>query len=224
MTLFSHSSYFYLFIVLVFIAMRIPYIGVVLRLFNTLIHESSHAIVAILTSGKILKIELNSNTSGSALTVSKNKISMFFIALAGYPMAAGFGYLFFYCLQQGWEYNVLIGVLVLTSFVFLAYVRNSFGIIWSIFLIGILGYVLWLDLMILNRYFVFIFSVILSLEAVYSSLALMLIAVEKPEDAGDARILHGITLLPTLLWALLFVVINGWIVYKICVDFIILSV
>lgn len=224
MTLFYHSSYFYLFIVLVFIAMRIPYIGVVLRLFNTLIHESSHAIVAILTSGKILKIELNSNTSGSALTVSKNKISMFFIALAGYPMAAGFGYLFFYCLQQGWEYNVLIGVLVLTSFVFLAYVRNSFGIIWSIFLIGILGYVLWLDLMILNRYFVFIFSVILSLEAVYSSLALMLIAVEKPEDAGDARILHGITLLPTLLWALLFVVINGWIVYKICVDFIILSV
>jgi len=224
MTLFSHSSYFYLFIVLVFIAMRIPYIGVVLRLFNTLIHESSHAIVAILTSGKILKIELNSNTSGSALTVSKNKISMFFIALAGYPMAAGFGYLFFYCIQQGWEYNVLIGVLALTSFVFLAYVRNSFGVIWSIFLIGILGYVLWLDLMILNRYFVFVFSVILSLEAVYSSLALMLIAVEKPEDAGDARILHGITLLPTLLWALLFVVINGWIVYKICVDFIILSV
>ncbi len=222
MTLFTHPGYLFLFIALLFFAMRLPYIGVAIRLFNTLIHESAHALMAMLTSGKILKIELNSNTSGSALTVSKNKISMFLIALAGYPMAAGCGYLFFYAMKQGWDYYVLLSVLVLTSFVLLAYVRNSFGILWSLFFIGVLGYLLWLDNATINNFSVLCLAVVLSLEAIYSSLALMLIAIEKPEDAGDARILHSITMLPTLLWTLIFVLINGWIVYQISVDFLIL--
>lgn len=221
MTLFTHPGYMYLFIALLFVAMRLPVAGVVIRLFNTLIHECSHALAAMLTSGKILKIELNSNTSGSALTVSKNKISLFLIALVGYPMAAGCGYLFFYGLQQGWASYILIGVLGLASVVLLAYVRNSFGVIWSLLFIALLGYVVWLNQPLVAQYVVFGLAIILLLEAVYSSLALMLIAIENPGDAGDVRILHTITMLPTLLWTLVFVAVNGWIVYKTIIDFLI---
>jgi hypothetical protein len=219
--IFEQNNYLIGYIVIIFIIARLPYIGVAIRLFNTLIHESAHALVAILTSGKIFKIELQSNTSGSMLSVSKNKFSQFLIALAGYPLAAFTGYLFFFLLSKGYSYSILIGVGFLSAIVLVSFVRNTFGVFWSLLFLGIISYLLYQNNSKVNDYAVSTLAIILMTEAVFSSLILLLIAVETPSESGDAKILSTITFLPSIIWALCFVVINGFIVYRIIFDFLI---
>jgi hypothetical protein len=70
---------------------------------------------------------------------------------------------------------------------------------------------------------VFTLAVVLATEAIYSSFTLFVIAIENPADAGDAKLLSSITKLPAFFWALFFVGVNGWIVYRIVVDFLIFA-
>ncbi len=220
---FVDPLYLYLFVAAVFVAMRIPYIGATIRIFNTLIHELSHALVAFFTSGKILKIELQSNTSGSMLSVSKNKVGMFLVAIAGYPLAAACSFLFLWALNNEFSLYVLYTLAVITFVVLILFVRNSFGIIWSVLFIGLLSALIWKNNIEIINFSVFAMAIVLALEAIYSSLALLLISVEDPEKAGDAKLLSSFTMLPTVLWALFFVVLNGWIVYQVVVVYLINS-
>jgi hypothetical protein len=223
MSIFSQPYYLYGYIAMVFVAMRIPYLGVIIRVFNTLIHESAHASMAMLTSGKILKIELQNDTSGTTLSVAKNKRSQFLVAIVGYPLAAAAGYLLFWAIAHAYNVYALYAILFLTSFVLLFYVRNFFGILWSLIFISILAFILWLNQSKVIDFAVFTLAVVLATEAIYSSFTLFVIAIENPADAGDAKLLSSITKLPAFFWALFFVGVNGWIVYRIVVDFLIFA-
>lgn len=223
MSLFSQPYYLYGYIAMVFVAMRIPYLGIIIRVFNTLIHESAHASMAMLTSGKILKIELQNDTSGSTLSVAKGKRSQFVVAIAGYPVAAAAGYLLFWAIAHTFNVYALYAMLFLTSFVLLFYVRNFFGILWSLIFISILAFILWLNQSKVIDFTVFTLAVVLAVEAIYSSFTLFVIAIENPSEAGDAKLLSSITKLPAFFWALIFVGFNGWIVYRIVVDFLIFA-
>lgn len=220
---FVDPLYLYLFVAAVFVAMRIPYVGAAIRIFNTLIHELSHALVAFFTSGKILKIELQSNTSGSMLSVSKNKVGLFLVAIAGYPLAAACSFLFLWALNNEFSLYVLYALAVITFVVLILFVRNSFGIVWSVLFIGLLSTLIWKNNIEIINFSVFAMAIVLALEAIYSSLTLLLISVEDPEKAGDAKLLSSVTMLPTVLWALFFVVLNGWIVYHVIVVYLINS-
>lgn len=223
MSLFSQPYYLYGYIAMVFVAMRIPYFGIIIRVFNTLIHESAHASMALLTSGKILKIELQNDTSGSTLSVAKSKRSQFLVAIVGYPVAAAEGYLLFWAIVHAYNVYALYAMLFLTSFVLLFYVRNFFGILWSLIFISILAFILWLNQSKVVDFAVFTLAVVLAVEAIYSSFTLFVIAIENPSDAGDAKLLSSISKLPAFFWALFFVAVNGWIVYRIVVDFLIIT-
>ena len=223
MSLFSQPYYLYGYIAMVFVAMRIPYFGIIIRVFNTLIHESAHASMALLTSGKILKIELQNDTSGSTLSVAKSKRSQFLVAIVGYPVAAAAGYLLFWAIVHAFNVYALYTMLFLTSFVLLFYVRNFFGILWSLIFISILAFILWLNQSKVIDFTVFTLAVVLAVEAIYSSFTLFVIAIENPSEAGDAKLLSSITKLPAFFWALIFVGFNGWIVYRIVVDFLIFA-
>ncbi len=223
MSLFSQPYYLYGYIAMVFVAMRIPYLGIIIRVFNTLIHESAHASMAMLTSGKILKIELQNDTSGSTLSVAKGKRSQFVVAIAGYPVAAAAGYLLFWAIAHTFNVYALYTMLFLTSFVLLFYVHNFFGILWSLIFISILAFILWLNQSKVIDFTVFTLAVVLAVEAIYSSFTLFVIAIENPSEAGDAKLLSSITKLPAFFWALIFVGFNGWIVYRIVVDFLIFA-
>jgi len=221
--LFTQPYYAYGYIALVFVAMRIPYFGIIIRVFNTLIHESAHAFMAMLTSGKILKIELQNDTSGTTLSVAKNKRSQFLVAIVGYPVAAAAGYLLFWGNAHAYNVYALYAILFLTSFVLLFYIRNPFGILWALVFISIIAFILWLNQPKVIDFAVFTLAVVLAVEALYSSFSLFVIAIENPSDAGDAKLLNSISKLPTLFWALFFVGVNGWIVYRIVVDFLIFA-
>ncbi len=221
MLLFEKPLYLYLFIVAIFVSMRIPYIGVAIRVFNTLIHELSHAIIAFITSGKIIKIELSSDTSGSMLSISKNKISLFFTSIAGYPLAATFGYLFFWLVKNHLSTYALYTLFFVHFFVLLLYVRNLFGAIWSICFLALMFYLTWINNIQYIEFTVFVMAVVLSLEALYTPVELLLIALNDPNKAGDAKIMSSVTKIPALFWAFVFVATNGWIVYHSVVDFLI---
>jgi hypothetical protein len=221
--LFTHSYYVYGYIALVFVVMRIPYFGIIIRVFNTLIHESAHAFMAMLTSGKILRIELQKDTSGSTLSVAKNKRSQFLVAIVGYPVAAAVGYLLFWGNAHAYNIYMLYGLLLLTSAVLVFYIRNTFGILWGVIFISVIAFVLWLNQSKVIDFTVVTLAIVLSVEALYSSFALFVIAIENPSEAGDAKLLSSISKLPALFWTLFFVAVNGWIVYRIIVDFLIFT-
>jgi len=50
-----------------------------------LIHESGHALFALLSSGEVYEVELFSDRSGTATTKTNGKFSRFLVALMGYP-------------------------------------------------------------------------------------------------------------------------------------------
>jgi hypothetical protein len=96
--------------VVVFIINRIPYVGKYLRVVNTLIHESGHAIAALVSSGEVYKVELFSDTSGTAVTKTKGKLSQFLVAIAGYPFGSAVAFLLFYIISRG-EYRIVLYIL-----------------------------------------------------------------------------------------------------------------
>jgi len=219
--LFSDSYYLCGYIALVFITMRLPYVGIIIRVFNTLIHELAHALMAVLTSGKILKIELQKDTSGSTLSIAKNKRSQFLVAIIGYPASAGFSYLMFWGILQNYSLYILIGLLCISIVALMLFVRNSFGIFWMLIFISSIAFVIWLNNPMICDFLVASLAIILMIESVYAAVALFIIAIENPAESGDAKILNSITKIPALIWSLAFVLICGWVVYNIFIDFLI---
>jgi hypothetical protein len=57
-----------------FFICRIPFVGIWFRTFDTLMHETGHALVAFVLNGKVEKIELNSNLGGKTVYKSKRNI------------------------------------------------------------------------------------------------------------------------------------------------------
>ena len=67
----DHQFLLYAFFAAGILITRLPFVGKFFRITNTLIHESGHAIMALLTSGNVVSIDLMSDTSGTATTKSK---------------------------------------------------------------------------------------------------------------------------------------------------------
>ncbi len=198
---------------------RLPVVGKFFQVVYTLVHESAHAIMALLTSGKVFRIELFSNTSGSALTQSNNKFSRFLISIAGYPLSSITAYLFFYFIHHQ-HYNVIIIALAALSLINLIFfVRNSYGIFWLISFILILSSIIYFgDEFIKFSVTVFFSSIILS-ESIFSTFILLVISYRNPQSAGDAFNLKKITYLPSIFWAIAFVGQSIFFLYKTIFNF-----
>lgn len=197
----------------VLISNRIPYVGKFLRIINTLIHESGHAFVALITRGDVYEVELFGDRSGSATVKTKGKFVMFLVSLAGYIIGSAFAYLMFYLISIE-RYDIVIYIVAIVALLNLTFlVRNTYGIFWLItFFILLL-----LARFYLNNFFQFVFtawiSAVMLFEALYSSVELVLIAAKKPKSAGDAASLARITGIPALIWAVFFVVQSGFFIY-----------
>jgi len=197
----------------VLITNRIPFVGKFLRIINTLIHESGHALMAMLTSGEVHEIELFGDRSGAATVKTKGKFSFFLVSLSGYIIGSVFAYLMFYLISLG-KYNVVIYTVVIIALLNLTFlVRNTYGVFWIIIFIILLL----LARFYLNEFFQFVFtawiSAVMLFEAFYSAVELVIIASRKPKAAGDATLLAKTTGIPALIWALLFVLQSGFFVY-----------
>jgi len=192
--------------VLVFLINRIPYVGKYFRVVNTLFHESGHAIAALITSGEVYEVELFSDTSGSAVTKTKSKFAQFLVAIAGYPFGSMAAYGFFFLVNKG-EYRIVLYLLACFSLLNLMfYVRNTYGIFWLITFTTILFLVNFYGGDFFQYVFTACVSGIILFEALYSSFELLVLAGRKSKSAGDAYSLERLTMVPTMIWALLFVV------------------
>ncbi len=193
---------------------RLPFIGKFFRVVNTLIHESGHAVMALLLSGNVQRIDLFSDTSGSAFTATKNGFSRFLVSLAGYPASALFAVLCFYFIEHkaaNYVVYLLMGIAILNL---LFYVRNAYGIFWLLCFIIISGFIIYSDETILIYGFSLLCAFIVLTDAVISGITLLVIAIKTPKNAGDAKNLNESTHLPVVFWALLLLAFSVLCAYK----------
>lgn len=187
-----------------FVLARIPKVGKVVRGITTLFHELGHALVALLTSGEVLKMELLSDTSGTTVTKSKGKMAQILIALSGYTFASAITFAFILAISNGLEYIVHIVMLISFASCLLFFVRNIYGIIWLIFIGGLYSTVLLIE-PTYTWMLLYAFCGIMLWESVFSSIELLRICISKSPDKGDASNLAKFTGIPAIFWGLIFV-------------------
>jgi len=201
-------------LVLSFVIARLPVVGKYLRVVNTLIHETGHSLMTLMTDGQVIKVELFSDTSGTTVTKSKSKFGQFLIAFSGYPFATAMAYLFIFLIFNHYFTAVIITIAVIALINLLFFVRNAHGIIWIIIFLA-LAVVNW---KFGNRLTTLIFAVIVGavnlLESIWSSLVITVLSVRKGKSAGDATNLHKLTHVPAFIWALMFLSMAVFVAYR----------
>lgn len=208
----EYALAFYGIMLLSIIGIRLPRIGRYIRVANTMMHESGHALMALLLNGKVLNIELFDDTSGTAKT-SSGKLAGFFIALSGYTFSSISAYLLFYLLHHQLISLVLwiLGSFALLNLIF--FVRNRFGMFWLLCFTSLMAASIYYPYELLKWLSAFIFSMIILSDSVFSALVLFYISIKNASGAGDAWILRQKTSVPTILWSLLFLLFAGLVAY-----------
>ncbi|MEI6124575.1 MAG: M50 family metallopeptidase [Bacteroidota bacterium] len=209
----NKEYYLYTLPVVVLVINRIPFVGKYLRGVNTLIHESGHAFLALITSGDVYEVELFSDRSGTATTKTSGKYSRFLVAVSGYPFGSAFAFLMFWLIAQNRGHIVLYIVAIIALLNLAMLVRNSYGVFWLITIILLIVVVIFYGNDSLQYVFTLWLSGVMLFESLYSSIELVIIASKKTKAAGDAYNLERFTGIPAMIWALLFVAQAGFFVY-----------
>ena len=81
------------------------------RLFVTFVHESSHALVAVLTGGSVQSLTISSDGSGVVYSMGSGLISQLLTSSAGYLGATAFGVLLLYLIRRNFSPNKLLTAL-----------------------------------------------------------------------------------------------------------------
>lgn len=192
---------------------RMPLVGKYFQVFNTLIHENGHAIMALLTRGSARRIELFADTSGSVITSSRYKLSHFFTSLAGYPASAGAALLLFYLLNRQDEFTLLVAVSIILGLNLILFVRNAYGIIWLLSFGGLLYLLFYFNNLMAMRIAITFFAGVLFWGSIISPAFLVGLSWHSPKNAGDASNLNKLTGIPSLIWSLFFLafaLLTGW--------------
>lgn len=181
----------------------IPFSGL-FRNLDTMIHEFGHALVTLLLSGHVLRIELYADHSGVTYSAIGAGAKAILVSLAGYPLASLFSLLLFYLYRKNlvkWGLLLATGI----ALVMLAlYVRGGFGVIWLTGFIALNLAMVFLWPKVGKYYYLFLAFLTLE-ESVTGTIFLVTTAALSPSRAGDAANLARMTPMPAIFWALLFV-------------------
>lgn len=173
------------------------------RNLDTMFHEFGHALVTLLLSGSVLRIELYPDHSGVTYSAIAAGGRAILVSLAGYPLASLFSLLLFYLYSRDkrqWGLIIASGVALV---MLVLYVRGGFGMIWLSGFILLNAAMLFLWPKVSKYYYLFLAFLTLE-ESVMGTLFLVTASVLTPSRAGDAANLARLTPLPAILWALLF--------------------
>lgn len=203
-------------ITIIILVIRINNIGIAFRSINTLIHELSHAIMAILTKGKVTEIKLNDNASGSCTTKSKGKFKTFLVSSAGYIFSALFSYLLFYSIGEEWNKYFFYFFLAISVISLIFWIRNAYGIIWTLAFASINFALILIPNAIHNysNYILLIFGLLIAIDNLIACLTIVYISIITPKKAGDATNIAKTTKIPAFIWSLLFLAFSVFIIYK----------
>ncbi|MBR1627610.1 MAG: M50 family metallopeptidase [Bacteroidales bacterium] len=199
------KTFLILTIVLVSMLMRLKPADIFLRTFNTLVHELSHAFVAVLFGQKVQKIVLNRDFSGSCITNVTNKRAMFFISLAGYILPAVIGLFLIYMTRQNITATTFYVIMSLNIISLITIEGNSFGRLWTLCFTAVnFIFALVPVFQPFYKHILYIYACMLLVENFFSTITLLYITLITPKKAGDATLLKKATKIPAIFWSLFF--------------------
>ena len=175
------------------------------KIFVVFIHETGHALAALLTGGRVLSMVVTPWQSGYVESLGGNAL---IIASAGYIGSALFGGIMLSLSgRKQWTQYIFIALAILFGVMTLCFVRNLFGWIFG------LGTTAMFSLLAYKRfpfsvYIVDILAVMSSMYAIYDLSDFLLVGART-----DAVILASITGVPAFIWALVWSAISLLVVY-----------
>jgi hypothetical protein len=183
-----------------------PWLLYPFKLFTTWVHECGHAAAAVLVGGRVTSITIHADTSGlTESLVPAGRVARGFVASAGYLGAALVGCLLLAATRaERWAHVILLGLGVCLLLTLVFWIRNLFGalviLIWSVTLIALARQGLGPGVRVLLS----LLAIQVALNAVYDIRALFLLG----HAPSDARTMQGLFLLPSWIWATLWMAIS----------------
>lgn len=173
-----------------------------LKIFVVLLHEVSHGLAAVITGGKIVKIEVNALQGGVCSTAGGIR---FFVASAGYLGSMLWGALILVVSSRTkhdrWI-SMAIGVFLMAMT--LLYVRNLFGFAFALLFSGFLIFMGTKLSHVINE---FVLQIIGVTSCLYAVLDIIDDVLRRPGIGSDADTLAKMTLIPGVVWGVIWIAI-----------------
>lgn len=180
------------------------------RYLDTSIHETGHALVTLLLSGKVMYIELYADHSGVTKSLMTRSWAIIPVALAGYVTASLFAWLLFALYARELHRRGLLMITLLSALSLALFVRNGYGMLWLSGFIALNAVVMLWGGKTLTRWYYLLIAFLTLEESVFGPFSLLLLALNRPGRAGDATLLAQVTAAPAPVWAGLFLVFGIW--------------
>lgn len=171
-----------------------------LKIFVVFIHETGHALTAVLTGGQVLTMVVTPWESGY---VEYRGGMPLLIAAAGYVGSATFGSIMLLLAgREAWATTVFGVLALLFGGVTLCFVRNGFGLVFGLGTAAVFAVLAWKRFPGAH-YIIDILAVMSTLYALYDLSDFLLIGAQT-----DAVILARMTPIPAFAWAILWSVVS----------------
>jgi len=182
----------------------LPKVGRIFKGFNTMVHESGHALMSLLFSGEVVSVDILHTGEGVATTKSKSWFAKFFVSIAGYPFSSIIAFVLAYLIYTS-HYNYVLYITICFSVINLIFwVRNPYGIVWLIITNAFLFSIFYFHLNVAQYYTALFISAFIFTDAWISSWHILYLSIKEPKKAGDAKNLQSFALLPAFFWGLFF--------------------
>lgn len=182
----------------------VPIIGPYISMFNTMVHESAHALVATLTGGQVVAISIFRNTSGLAEFRHRSWFGRVLTYAAGYPLASVFSVAYLYALSMDLFLYVGMVIFLLLAYNLFFWVRNLVGWIWVLTVILGLSFLYYNEYMYWYEIVLDIIGLSLLVQAFITCWIIFVLSVKQRDQAGDTTMLAKSTFLPASFWGFIF--------------------
>jgi len=194
--------------IVVFLFMRLPYIGIHIKTINTFFHEIGHAMMALAFNGEIYHIKLNINNSGEALTATKGWFAKFFVSISGYLFPIFISIIVLLCAKYKHIMWGFYGLFIISICAAIMWIRNTYGYVWCMFYVALFLIIFFFKKALFIKIFLAFNVAALLTENIAACITLLKLAAKNPKQAGDAYTLKQYTFIPTVLWAFFFLLIS----------------
>ncbi|MHA6806296.1 M50 family metallopeptidase [Salinifilum ghardaiensis] len=179
---------------------------------GTLVHEMGHATLALLTSGKVHRLEISAPDGGETKSTTFVGVRSVLTTLAGYPAEALVGLAAAHLLRQG-QAAAVVTVLGVVAAAAAPFAR---GLLTWITVLGTLAGVallLWVDVPLAYVLVAHVITWLLLCSGVTSVVTLVSNWWRGTTDVGDASTMQRKTGIPWPVWVLGWLALTGWCLY-----------
>lgn len=177
------------------------------RNLDTMVHEFGHAVVTMLMSGHVQRIELFADHSGVTYSLISVGWRVIPVSLAGYVTASLFSVYLFYAYSRGRIAQGLFVCTIIAALSLALFVRNGFGMAWIAGFMVVNAVIMIVPIRWLQHAYYLLIAFISLEESVVGPVGLLVMAVNNPGRAGDATGLAQSTGVPAAVWGLVFTIV-----------------